>query len=193
MSSTIEIKHQHTGAVLYVGEHKTLRDAAEAAVKAKADLSYADLSSANLRSADLSFANLLSANLSSADLSFANLLSANLSSANLRFADLSFANLRFADLLSADLSFANLSFANLPDGLRVAHLCFGGWPITVTPQHTTIGCQRHDNDKWLSWIPCDVAHMHQDASAWWADHGDAIKAVIRNVMQEQPKNEKVAT
>ena len=53
-----------------------------------ADLSFANLRSADLRSADLSFANLRSADLSSADLSSADLRSADLSSANLRDADL---------------------------------------------------------------------------------------------------------
>jgi len=84
----------------------------------KANLRFANLSSANLRSANLSFANLRYADLSSANLSFANLSSADLSSANLsyanlRFADLSSANLRYADLSSANLSFANLSSADL--------------------------------------------------------------------------------
>ena len=60
--------------------------------------SYADLSSANLRSADLSYADLRSADLSSADLSYADLSSANLSSADLSYADLSSANLRSAKL-----------------------------------------------------------------------------------------------
>ena len=135
--SKIEIKHRYTGAVLYAGEHETIRDAVEAAVKAGAYLAGANLARANLAG-------------------------------------------------------ANLARANLPSGFRVAHLCFGGWSITVTPQHTTIGCQRHDNDKWLAWLPGDVSHMHSSASAWWADHGEAIKAVIRNVMQEQHKVEEVA-
>ena len=74
----------------------------------KANLSYADLHSANLSSADLSSANLRYANLSSADLS-----SANLSYANLSYANLSYANLSYADLSSANLSYANLRYANL--------------------------------------------------------------------------------
>ncbi len=65
--------------------------------------------SANLSFADLSFADLRSADLSSANLRFADLSSADLSSANLRFADLSSANMSFADLRSADLRFADLS------------------------------------------------------------------------------------
>jgi hypothetical protein len=83
------------------------------AIKAKANLSsadlrYADLSSANLSYADLSYADLSSANLSSADLRSANLSYADLRSANLSYADLSSANLSYADLSSADLSSADL-------------------------------------------------------------------------------------
>ena len=55
---------------------------------ARADLRYADLSAANLGSADLSAADLRYANLSAANLGYA-----NLSGADLRYANLSSANL----------------------------------------------------------------------------------------------------
>lgn len=74
----------------------------------RANLSYADLSCADLRSADLRYADLNSANLRYADLH-----SANLSHANLRYANLSYANLRFADLHCANLRFADLNSADL--------------------------------------------------------------------------------
>ena len=115
-------------------------------------------------------------------------ISADLRSADLSSANLISADLRSADLSSANLSGANLSGANLPSGFRVAHLCFGGWPVTITAQHTAIGCQRHDNDKWLAWLPDDVSHMHSQAESWWKDHGEAVKAVIRNVMQIETAN-----
>jgi len=63
--------------------------------------------------ADLSWANLSGANLSGANLSWANLSGANLSGANLSGADLSWANLSGANLSGADLSRAYLSGANL--------------------------------------------------------------------------------
>ncbi|MGN0533013.1 MAG: pentapeptide repeat-containing protein [Eubacterium sp.] len=69
----------------------------------------ADLSSANLRSADLS-----SADLRSADLRYADLSSANLRYADLRYADLSSANLRYANLRYADLSDADLDYSAFP-------------------------------------------------------------------------------
>ncbi|MFA5378081.1 MAG: pentapeptide repeat-containing protein [Dehalococcoidia bacterium] len=80
----------------------------------RADLSYADLRSADLRSADLSYANLRYANLRSADLSYA-----NLRSADLRSADLSYANLRSADLRSADLDFSCFSLWCGSIGIKV--------------------------------------------------------------------------
>jgi len=114
----IEIKSWLTGGILFSIETEPMRLAVEEAIKTKTALSYADLSSADLRSANLSYANLRYADLSSANLSYADLRSADLSYANLRsanlsYADLSYANLRYADLSSANLSYANLGYANL--------------------------------------------------------------------------------
>ncbi|HEL8187277.1 TPA: pentapeptide repeat-containing protein [Listeria monocytogenes] len=115
---------------------KWLRDGyGERANLRGANLSYADLSCANLRGAnlrganlsyaDLSCANLRVANLSYADLSGANLRGANLSGADLSYADLRRANLRVANLSYADLSCANLSGANLSGAnLRGANLSY---------------------------------------------------------------------
>ena len=67
----IEIKHRHTGAVLYTHDNAsgmTMRDAAEAAVKSRANLYGADLYGANLYGANLSRANLYGANLYGANL-----------------------------------------------------------------------------------------------------------------------------
>lgn len=149
-----------------------------------------NLSDADLRDADLSGANLIGANLSDANLRDANLrdaylIGANLSGAILRGADLSGANLSDVDLRDADLRGANLIGATLPAGYRIASLCFGRWPVTVTPEHTTIGCHQHANDRWLAWTPDDVAAMHDDAKAWWTRHREAVCAVIRDVMQPE--------
>ena len=111
---TIQIKNKYTSLVLYSSDKaKDIKDCLLEAIEAKADLSYADLSYANLRSADLSYANLRSADLSYADLSYANLSSADLSYADLSYANLSYANLSSANLSSADLSSANLISADL--------------------------------------------------------------------------------
>src|SRR5579863_8317055 len=103
-----EIKNRWDGELIFSIETDTWKLAIEAAIKAKADLSYADLRSANLRYADLSYADLSYADLRSADLSYADLRSANLS-----YANLSYANLSYADLRSANLSYANLSYAKI--------------------------------------------------------------------------------
>jgi len=79
----------------------------------RADLSGADLRRADLRNADLSSADLRRADLRNADLSSADLRRADLRNADLSSADLSGADLRRADLSGADLSGANLSGANL--------------------------------------------------------------------------------
>ena len=96
--SVISIVHKFTGKVLFSLVAQTIKDVVIAAVKQRVDLYGANLSDANLRSADLyganlSGANLSDANLRSADLHGANLSGANLSDANLRSANLSDANL----------------------------------------------------------------------------------------------------
>ncbi len=120
-----EIKNWLTGGILFSIETETdsWKLAVEAAVKAKADLNYADLSSADLSSSDLGYANLRSADLRSANLGYANLRSANLGYADLRYADLRSANLRSANLNYADLSSANLNSSDLGyANLRSANL-----------------------------------------------------------------------
>ena len=97
-----QIKRRVTGAVLFEGEFNTLKDCAAAAVKARADLSGADLAGANLARADL-----VGANLSGADLSGADLADAYLVGANLARADLAYAYLVGADLDGTK---------NVPDG-----------------------------------------------------------------------------
>ena len=86
------------GGVLFSAEVTTVKDAVEAALKARASLSGADLSLADLSGASLSGANLSGANLSRANLSGANLSDANLSRADLSGASLSGANLKEAKL-----------------------------------------------------------------------------------------------
>lgn len=115
----INIKNIY-GKTIYQCEARTFKEAVEKAIKAKIDLSYAnlrfaDLSFANLSHINLSFADLSHANLSYADLSYVNLSYANLFNANLSYANLSCANLSYANLNFANLSFANLRFANLAE------------------------------------------------------------------------------
>ena len=153
------------------------------AVLRDADLRDADLRDADLRGAVLSGADLSGADLSGADLRDADLRDAVLRDADLRGAVLSGADLRGAVLVGAVLRDADLRGADLPNGYRVASLCFGGWCVTVLPDRTSIGCQTHPNADWLRWTPDDVAHMHDNAKAWWTRHREAVCAVIRDVMK----------
>jgi hypothetical protein len=77
------------------------------------DLSYANLSFTDLSNSNLSYANLSFTDLSYASLSYANLSFTDLSYANLNYTDLSFTDLSYASLSYTDLSFTDLSYANL--------------------------------------------------------------------------------
>ncbi len=90
----IKIKRKFTGEVLFEGEFPSVCACVEAAVKSRANLSWADLFGADLFGANLSGAGLSEANLSGAGLSEANLSGANLSGANLSWANLSGAKWR---------------------------------------------------------------------------------------------------
>ena len=130
-----------------------------------ADLSYTDLRSANLSSTDLSYtdlsyadlryANLSSADLSSADLSYTDLRSANLSSTNLSYTNLSYTNLSSADLSYTDLRSANLSYTNLSSAdlsytdLRSANL------RSANLRSTDLSYAEEDkNTKWPDYFIC---------------------------------------
>jgi len=139
-------------------------------------------SRADLHGADLQNANLHGANLHDADLRGANLHGANLLGANLLGANLHGANLHDADLRGADLRYASISYAAIDS--PICRMDFGGWSICITPEKTSIGCQTHPNDQWLSWTDdcADIKRMHANAAAWWSTHGEAVKAAIRCVM-----------
>ena len=189
----IEIKHRHTGTVLFSHDCENLREAVVEAVKQKKNLMGADLKYANLGGADLRGANLVGADLKYANLGGADLRGADLRYANLRGADLMGADLRGADLVGADLKYANLGGADLGgadlSGAKSGSVCrmdFGGWSICIREDKASIGCQEHENAKWLKWTPKskEICEMHVEASAWWALHGPAIKAAIRVVMKK---------
>jgi len=93
-----EIKHRHTGAVLFSLECGSLKLCVEAAIKSRADLGGADLRGADLGGADLGGADLRGADLGGADLGGAYLRGADLGGA-----DLGGAYLRGAYLGGADL------------------------------------------------------------------------------------------
>lgn len=74
----MQIRHRHTGQVIFEARARSLKDAVEAAVKKGVDLTFA-----NLRGADLSRANLRGARLGNADLENARLDGADTTGATL--------------------------------------------------------------------------------------------------------------
>jgi len=108
-----KITSRFDGITLYECEADSLLEALQKAVKARADLTRADLGGADLTRADLTGADLYEANLTGADLDGADLTRADLTGANLTGANLTGANLYGANLTRAYLDGADLTRANL--------------------------------------------------------------------------------
>ena len=120
-----EIKHRHTGAILFATEAESLKKAVEAAAEAGANLGGANLDGANLDGASLDGASLDGASLYRASLYRANLYRANLGGANLGGANLGGASLDGASLDGASLYRASLDGASL-DGASLYRASLGG-------------------------------------------------------------------
>jgi len=134
--SLYEIKHRHTGALLWSGDAPTMRDAVEAAVKSRANLADANLAGANLADANLAYANLAGANLAGAYLAGAYLARANLAGAYLARANLAGA----ATGSLRGYGWACLSSANGP---RLRYGCEEHALADWTPELITRLCARH--------------------------------------------------
>jgi hypothetical protein len=130
---TIEIKHRHTGAVVYTSQVETVREALEEAVKARANLDGAYLDGAYLAGANLDGAYLDGAYLAGANLARANLARAYLDGANLAGANLAGANLARANLARAYLDGANLDGAYLAGAIGV-----GDWAKAIRDDIRTV-------------------------------------------------------
>jgi uncharacterized protein YjbI with pentapeptide repeats len=200
----IEIKNRFTGSVIFKldVENNSISLTLKAAIKAKADLSdadlsranlsdadlsdanlsRADLSDANLSDADLSRANLSDADLSDADLSHADLSDANLSDADLSRADLSDADLSRADLSDADLSHADLSDANLSDAIgnkkELRTMQIDTYSIAFTNSILQIGCKRFTHKEWGIFSDDEISKMDNGALEWWEKWKDFIFKAI---------------
>ena len=166
--SQITINHRHTGAVLFTHETTderqasglAMRDALEAAVSARANLSWADLSGANLSGA----------NLSGADLSGANLSGADLSGANLSW---------------ADLSGADLSGAKWRDGITLTRAplqLFGlAYTVHILDAHMQIGCELHALSEWREFDDARIVAMDgKTALKFWRAHKAALLALAES-------------
>ena len=159
----------------------------------RANLRYADLSSANLRYADLSSANLSSANLSSADLRYANLSNADLSSADLSDADLSYADLSYADIGDADFSDADIGDADFSDadlselrslcdtignGSEIKTVQTNIWLVTYTATQVQIGRKLNSIEQWWNFSDEEIAQMDKSALDWWRVWKPILKQII---------------
>ena len=154
-------------------------------------LSKCDLSRSSLFETRLEDVLLVEANLTDACFRLANLSRACLNRATLVNTDFYGAVLRETVLIDVNIAGSNFESANISyayfsrkdSNAQIARLDFGGWPVTVTAHNTTIGCQRHPNNHWLTWTSDspEIAEMHNQAPAWWATYGDAVKAVINTI------------
>ena len=166
MNVTIRIRHLVNDAVLFECEapddlHSGLhmRHALEKATGARANLSGADLSDANLRGAYLRGADLSDADLRGANLRGADLSGANLRGANLRGADLSGAS--FGEGVTAEQGVLQLI------GLR--------WDVIIFDAHMRIGCQMHPLSDWASFDDRRIAEMDGvHALRFWRQHKSAL-------------------
>ncbi len=172
----LEIKHRFTGEVIFskpLPECRDIKTLVELAIKEGADLSganlsYADLSDANLRDANLSYADLVRANLVRANLSDANLIGANLIRA-----DLSDANLIGANLIDVKL------WSCVGNKKEIKSLQLEGYDITYTATHMQIGCENRSIEGWFNFDDKRILQMEgKTALNFWNKYKDCIKLTL---------------
>ena len=138
----------------------------------RANLTYANLTRANLCDADLRGANLRGANLCDADLRGANLRGANLCGANLRGANLlprriwgAIGNMRHIKSIQAER-----------------------YAITYTHDHLQIGCQKHLISDWWELEEHQILEMDgRSALEWWKKWKPLLKQLIEMSPAEATK------
>ena len=192
----IEIKHRHTGAVLYTAQNaQDVRAAVREAVAAKADLRWSDLSGSDLSGSDLSGSDLSGSDLRGSDLSGSDLSGSNLRGSDLRWSDLSGSDLSGSDLSGSDLSGSNLRSSSVVlavSGLPSGHVTFQptpeGWWLRV-------GCWNGTTDELRALIAQDegwpeargaqviarrpmLAAVADLCDAWAADRADVLAEIV---------------
>jgi hypothetical protein len=118
-----------------------------------------------------------------ADLSYANLSYADLSSADLRYANLSYADLSAADLRYANLRYANLSDVRLCGVVGnmgvVRSIQLETYAITYTFDTLQIGCERHVIEEWKKFDDQRIIEMEgKEALKFWRKWKDTIMLLI---------------
>ena len=194
-----EIRNRWTNAVQFTAEISVKPDmtyavklglAVKWGVKARADLTGAnltgaDLTGANLARAYLTGANLTGANLTGANLTGAYLTGAYLTGAYLPGAHLTGANLPGAYLTGAYLAGANLTGAKLAEVITISKTPIqvqgiGPWPVIIFDRHMKIGCQLHSLAEWEAFDNREIIAMDgRDAAKFWAINKDMLLGLAR--------------
>jgi len=131
---TIKIVHRYDSTrVLYEGEHETVRDAVEAAVKAQANLAGANLYGANLYGTNLAGANLAGASLGGACLAEANLDRAKINSGTVS-----------ALLATGTLKDYSWQAWRMEDGSTVLRVGCEERPLSEWEEHLPGICRQHE-------------------------------------------------
>jgi hypothetical protein len=169
MTIKFEVINRFSGAVQFTAEIECGEDesysiklglAVKWGIKARADLT-----GANITDADLTGANLADANLAGADLT-----SANLTSAYLARADLTGAYLARADLTSANLTDANLA------GAKGAEIAIA--KTRILPEGDLIGWKKCKSDVIVKLkIPADAKRSHAFGRKCRAQFADVLEVI----------------
>ncbi len=187
----IEIKHMITNEIIISGEYESIKDCLQK--NRNIDLSYVDLSDANLCYVDLHCANLSYANLRGADLSCANLSYVNFCGANLSWVDFCFADLRYVNFCGAELHGTNLSCASLlgaeyrGEKLNKEPVQLLGlkYFVMITKEQIKIGCEEHRVGEWEKFEDSQIIKMYGESSlVWWKKHKKIIMDMSKLYKEE---------
>ena len=178
-----EVTNRWTGKVQFVAEIDC-DESASHSIKLGLAVQWGVKARANLTGANLAGANLARAYLAGANLAGANLAGANLAGANLARANLAGANLTDAYLTGANLTDAYLTGAKWCDGVPLTRnpiQLFGlTWPVTILDAHMQIGCECHRLCEWESFDNDRIARMDvRQARKFWDAHRDTLLALAR--------------
>jgi len=53
----------------------------------------------------------------------------------------------------------------------------GPWQVTCDPEFCGVGCQKHPHEVWMNATAESVSPWNCDASEWWNQWGEVIKAM----------------
>lgn len=59
-------------------------------------------------------------------------------------------------------------------GANLIIITWSHWHTYITPGHIRIGCQSHTLDEWRNFTNDQIAAMHDDAPAFWAENKELL-------------------